>query len=788
MFKLAWKYIKGYKKNTIVCIMGIAFSVMLIFSLIGISSRIMNQYQNMLLNSSSLHDSRIYNISNDVVEDIYNIHLPEDCEKMINQWCGTIYSEKANISTLVLAVEGAWETFHRVEVKEGKKPENPYEVCVEEKYSKEYGVKVSDELTYEIYDDAGASHNVTFKVSGIISNVPSASMAEYIFTGYNTSKDLVESKGFMVEPRNNSVLYAFDLYKISEEKESDLLGALMDKYGTRFYADHMESNEDKYEILDEEGTYTDISKSFYGICAVVFICMIVFIYNAISINMTEKIRQYGTLRCIGMSNKRLIGIMLIEQLFYTFIGLGLGIAGGKLLNSVLAEKIIGCFISTESFEATESVWAYVITIAVAVVAVIFAFIGMLIKISKRKPLEMLRYMEASKEVKIKSNSKNVIWNMSNRNIKRNPSKSRILMSTVFIASLLIMLIGNVITSIDMDINKMPSGIADIEIASSFASEEAPYIEADSLERLKNNEAVKEIYSQRMEFGYDIQVDGKVSDKIDGVLVYSDNLLGKFLEFNDVKNINLSDDIAIVLIENEEDKVSEIILRAEKGIPELPNAKKEYSLKIDECVVISRSTLVGNQFSGGSYVIINEKLAGKIMGELDAYTNLYVDLKGNADITLVKEIISVDDYTYIDLNDSTVEAQNQMVGMMFMALYMMVAVIILNIFVISNIIKSNIALRSKEIGMLRSIGAEKKWIEKSISSEIIILALKGVVASILVSVPVSMYIYTVINETTGIGWGGYMVGVPVIILGVYFISKIVIKKSMKLEVTEMIKCE
>ena len=788
MFKLAWKYIKGYKKNTMVCIMGIAFSVMLIFSLVGISNRIMNQYQNMLLNSSSLHDARIHDISSDVVEDIYNNHLPEDCEKMINQWCGTIYSEKANVSTLVIAVEGSWQTFHRVELKEGKEPEKPYEVCIEEKYAKEYGVKVSDELTYELYDDAGTEHKVTFKVTGIVSNVPSSSMAEYIFTSYSTSKELVASKGFVVEPHNNAVLYAFDLYKISEDKESNLIGSLMDQYGTRFYADHMESNEDKYALLDEEGTYTDISKSFYGICAVVFICMTVFIYNAISINMTEKIRQYGTLRCIGMSNKRLTGIMLIEQLFYTFVGLGIGIAGGKLLNAVIAEKIIGCFINVGNFEATESIWAYGITIAVAVVAVLFAFIGMIIKIWKRKPLEMLRYMEASKEVKVKASGKNVIWNMSNRNIKRNPSKSRILMSTVFIAALLIMLIGNVITSIDMDINKMPSGIADVEVASSFASEEAPYIKADSVEKLKNNEDVNEVYSQRMEFGYDILVEGKVSDKIDGVVVYSDNLIEKFLEFNDVKDIKLSDDIAIVLIENEEDKVSEIALRAENGIPELPDAKREYSLKIDECVVISRSTLVGSQFSGGSYVIVNEKLAGKIMGELDTYTNLYVALKGNVDFASVKEIIGIDEYTYFDLNDTTAEAQNQMIGMMFMALYMMVAVIILNIFVISNIIKSNIALRSKEIGMLRSIGAEKKWIEKSISSEIIILALKGAVAAILVSIPVSMYIYTVINETAGIGWGGYIVGVPVILLGVYLISKVVIKKSMKLEVTEMIKSE
>ena len=124
----------------------------------------------------------------------------------------------------------------------------------------------------------------------------------------------------------------------------------------------------------------------------------------------------------------------------------------------------------------------------------------------------------------------------------------------------------------------------------------------------------------------------------------------------------------------------------------------------------------------------------------------------------------------------------------MALYMMVAVIILNIFVISNIIKSNVALRSKEIGMLRSIGAEKKWIEKSFIGEIIILALKGMVAAIVVSIPVSMYIYITINETTGIGYGGYIAGVPIIMLGVYIISKFVIKNSMKLEITEMVRSE
>ena len=788
MFKLAWKYIKGYKKNTVVCITGIAFSVMLIFSLVGISNRIMNQYQDMLINNSSLHDFRIHSISSKMAEEIYNDFLQNDCYKLINQWCGTIYTNKANTNTLVLAVEGDWLTFYKLDIKEGKAPEKAYEICIEEKYSKEYGIKVADKLTYELYDDAGNEHKVTFEVSGIISNMPSSSMAQYIFTGYNTSKDLTLNQGFVVADNSISVLAAFDLYKISEDKEGDLFSALAAEYGTKFYFEHIEANEDKWEILGEEGTYTDISNSFYGICAVVFICMTVFIYNAISINMTEKIRQYGTLRCIGMSNKKLLGIMAIEQFFYTIVGLIIGTVGGKLLNAVIANKLIGCFISVDGVRATESVWAYVITIAVAVVAVLFAFVGMFVKISKRKPLEMLRYMEASKEVKVKSGSKNVIWNMANRNIKRNPSKSRILVSTVFIASLLIMLIGNVITSIDLNVNKMASAISDVEVMSTIASDEAPFIEMDMVERLKNNDKVKEVYGQRRIYGYDVLVDGKTSEKISGILVYSDNLMKKFLEFNDVKGLSLSEDIAVLLVTNESDSVSEIGLYAVSEMIDLPGAQKEYSLKVNKCVTLSISALLGSQHGVESYIIINEHLANKIVGGIDEYTNIYVDLKENADSSIVKESIGIDEYTYVDLNDATLDAQNQMIGMMCMALYMMVAVIILNIFVISNIIKSNVALRSKEIGMLRSIGAEKKWIEKSIIGEIIILAVKGMMAAIVVSIPVSMYIYIIINETTGIGYGGYIAGVPLIMIGVYFISKFIIKKSMNLEITEMVRSE
>ena len=71
MFKVALRYIVGYKKKTIVCILGIAFSVMLIFSLVGISNRIMNQYMQMVEGINDVYDIKIHDIKHNVMEDIY---------------------------------------------------------------------------------------------------------------------------------------------------------------------------------------------------------------------------------------------------------------------------------------------------------------------------------------------------------------------------------------------------------------------------------------------------------------------------------------------------------------------------------------------------------------------------------------------------------------------------------------------------------------------------------------------------------------------------------------------
>lgn len=788
MFKLVWKYIKGYKKNTIVCIIGIAFSVMLIFSLVGISNRIMNSYQDMVISNSSVHDFRITNIEKEVVDEIYNEIIPDNVYKLINQWSGMIFTENESTNMFIVAVEGDWQTFHKTNLKEGKLPENLYEICLEESYCKENKINVGNDISYEVYDDSGVVHNVNFKVAGIVEDIKMGGLALYLFTNYDTMNDMEKNYGFVIDNINRTVLVAFAPYSYDDNQIQDLIFSLTQKYGPKFYGEHIENNDEKVEIFDEKGTFETISNSFYAICVVVFICMTIFIYNTISIGMTEKIRQYGTLRCIGMDNKALVKLMLLEELFYSVIGITIGIIGGKLLNSVLADKVISCFIDVGESTRGEAILPYILTVVVTIVAVFIASFSMFVKISKKNPLEMLRFTEKTKEIKAKKKFNNLMLELADRNIKRNRSKTRILISTIFISTLLIVLIGNIVTSIDYNANKTISAIAKVEVFSSFASDE-PYISKEVYEQLKNEDMCRKVHWQRLENGYNIQIDGNVIEGLSSIIVYSDDLMKTLLKFNDIKSIEVDNDIAILVNDGNVSKdLDKIKLVSKSDSDELPDAKSEYDIVINEEIAMSSKVFIGSQMGSGSYIIVNENLAEKILGSFSDYTNIYIDLKSYAGIEDVKEKINSDKYTYVDLEDSAVDAQKQMTGMLIMALYMMVSVIILNIFVISNLIKSNITLRAKEIGMLRSIGTEKSWVEKSIVSEILLIAIKGIITAGILALPVSIYVYNIMNSEMGIGYGGYIIGIPVILIGIYLISKVIIKKCLKAEITDIIRIE
>ena len=167
MLRVAWEYIKGYKKHTMVCVIGIAFSVMLIFSLIGISARIMNQYHQMVDEMINVYDMRVSGLDSDTLETIYNQVDAEAEISMRGESLGTIYQEDGSF-IFPMGVKGDWKEFYKIQLLEGTDPVHEYEICVEDKFAQKNGIKIGQQLSYKLLDDDGKEFEVSFVVTGIV--------------------------------------------------------------------------------------------------------------------------------------------------------------------------------------------------------------------------------------------------------------------------------------------------------------------------------------------------------------------------------------------------------------------------------------------------------------------------------------------------------------------------------------------------------------------------------------------------------------------------------------------
>ena len=220
----------------------------------------------------------------------------------------------------------------------------------------------------------------------------------------------------------------------------------------------------------------------------------------------------------------------------------------------------------------------------------------------------------------------------------------------------------------------------------------------------------------------------------------------------------------------------------------PNVQNNSTVKVNKIMYDGYSLLGGATVSESerAYLIINEKLAKKIYGKVDEYTDILVSCKENIGENEIRQTFEGINVTCISLKEVLERGQAQLLGMGYMAVYILLAVIILSILIMSNIIKTNIVKRVKELGMLRSIGAEETMVRKLLCMEIMNLAIRAVLTSALLACPVSLYITMVLNGSISIKLLGYIVGSVVVLGGSYLFTFITVKKNLSSTISEMLR--
>lgn len=109
---------------------------------------------------------------------------------------------------------------------------------------------------------------------------------------------------------------------------------ICDLAGDYLFMDNREENS------DVNGSYWVFRLAAYGFLAIISLITVLNIMNSISIGVSARIKQYGTMRAVGMESRQVTKMIAAEAVTYAASGTIVGIVLGLLLHYLIYVKII----------------------------------------------------------------------------------------------------------------------------------------------------------------------------------------------------------------------------------------------------------------------------------------------------------------------------------------------------------------------------------------------------------------------------------------------------------------
>lgn len=284
---------------------------------------------------------------------------------------------------IVAAGDEAFYRMKTVHLTQGRLPENGREVVIPENvraYLESAGspcaigdvleVEIVPEFTgeedYELPKVSGRAFTGTFRIVGIAED-DSSRLVSWSTQPMNL---LTFDDGTMEQ-----VLWSRCYVKTHDPRDAYVLGDRMWPWSAV-----------NTKLLSFYGAsrYTNINQILYAVCgvlmAIVLVGSVSLIYNAISISLSERTRDFGLLISIGATKKQLRRSIYFEALALSAIGVPLGIACGYfgiavtlyLTNDLITGLLVGSIESGITFDAVASLPAFGCAGAVAVLTVLIS--------------------------------------------------------------------------------------------------------------------------------------------------------------------------------------------------------------------------------------------------------------------------------------------------------------------------------------------------------------------------------------------------------------------------------
>ena len=860
---LTLRYLKENKRRTIVTIIGIILSTALICGIGNISVSLMDhKIRETIANDGEFH-ATFYDIKKDDISTITNsVGISKSA---LSESLGYAKLDKDDKYMIQIKEydENAFKGY-QIKLKDGRFPSNDKEIVLSEESLKKSNKKIGDSISFNIgkrVDEDGNSRegdllayenekiiNATKKDFKIVGTIEKPGFewngSDAVVTGitYLDINNIDKNQDVNV---SISVNKPTEIYEIAPKIAKNLGLKLKDVSGDNYnnkQGIHYENLSFNEHLLRLQGAsvYSNINNSIYMIIIIVtvlvVICTIATVYNAFSISISERKKQFGILNSIGATKSQIIKLVFIEAFIVSVIAIPIGIVCGTISIDLVFRFIQrffeNSFIADMNLRVVYNPYIIIGSILIVLITIGISAILPAITAAKISPLEAIKNSSNLKIGKVKdSKIVRFIFKtegvLAYKNLRRNKKKFRITLFSLIISVVIfisfsgfmkLFIKANQVQSSQMNYDlylykngfaeddkiinelKKVKGIENFSINNEYSigtnvgenninkgykeliekyftkenkNDEVVYNFSNSLFFFPGDEAISKLKLKTGKF------DKETAIKENGIILRNKSYYEELGKKGDVSLTNY--------------KVGDIIDAYEIGYDEKNDKEIIETVKLK--VLATTEDLLPGQLSSSymgldfiTYDEVGQKLGFNInKGRMYISTNKEENTR-----KAIKEIAEKYGYT---VNDEIEYARKNEQSMMAMKVFVYGFVSVISLVSITNIvntISTNINLRKREFAIIKSIGVTPSGFNKMIYLESLLYG----ALSLIYGIPIGMGITILMNKTLGdvinlgmvIPWNAIIISFVGIFIITFIASYIPMKKINKENIIDSIRQE
>ncbi|CEP80511.1 ABC transporter permease [Paraclostridium sordellii] len=861
---LTLRYLKENKKRTIVTIIGIILSTSLICGIGNIFESFMDYQIRETINRKGAFHATFHDIKKEDVDKITKSSGISKISISDNLGYSKLSNEKKNLVQVKAFDKNGFEGY-QIKLKEGRFPTNSNEIVLSERAMPLIDKKVGDSINLNI--------GKRVDKNGKEIEIPIVHDNETIVDGKSKNFKIVGVMNKLDDDIDNDVVSGITYLDIKEKTKGDKVNvaicanepseiyeiapAISKNLGLKVASnddsDNMIYNNDNgvaYENLSFNehllrlkgaSAYANINRSInaamFVVTTLVVVCTVATIYNAFSISINDRKKQFGILNSIGATKSQIMKIVFIEAIVVSVIGIPIGLITGTFTIDLIFKLIKYMFSSSViaqlNLRVVYNPYVIILSALIVLLTILVSAILPALNAAKIPPLEAIKNSSRLKLGKVKdSKLVRLLFKtegvLAYKNLRRNKKKFRITLFSLII-SVVIFISFSGFVELFIKANEASVGQVNYDVR----LWKGGILEGDKIiDDLNKVNGIKKI-SVRNEYGvaFDVKesnINKDYKDLIDknfsrndknGETVYDFNYEQNTFQFTDDKDID-----NLKLINGSFDKETAIkengiILRNKSSYSE-PGKKYDVSLtnykvgdtinaykfsrdendkQINEPIKLkvlatTDDLLPGNKMStymGIDFITYNE--VGSKLGYDINSGNIYINSDKSKDTRdALKKIGEKYGYNVHDEVDNALKMEQSIIAIKIFVYGFVLVISLVSITNIVNTISTNINLRKREFAIIKSIGVTPQGFNKMIYLESF---LYGVLA-LVYGVPIGLLIDVIMNKIMGnvvqlgmiLPWNAVLVSIVGVFVITFIASYIPMRKINKENIIENIRQE